>query len=67
MGARKMNTKTHHLIIKPQSAMTACGLEIIAYYPVSNTAMLGEAGKEPINVTVGKVFNCEECKRKVKE
>ncbi len=60
-----MDTKTHHLIIKPQSAATACGKVIIAYYPLSNTAMLEEAGQEPIKVTVGKTFNCQECKERV--
>jgi hypothetical protein len=57
----------HKLIIKPQSAQTACGLTVIAYYPMSNTAMGDEAGQDVFNVTVGKQVTCQKCKERMKE
>lgn len=63
-----IDTRIHYLIVKPQSTKTACGIGIIAYYPMSNSAMTDEAGKDPIRVNVGKQgVDCPECKKKMKE
>lgn len=63
-----MDTIIHHLIITSKTARTACGKDIIAYYPLSNSAMLAEVGKEPIITRLSsKGVTCKECKEKGKE
>lgn len=58
---------THKLIIKERSAKTACGLNVVAFYPNSMFAMTDEAGKSNIPVTIENKGNCPECNKKVKE
>lgn len=53
----------HKLIIKPRSAKTLCGKEVIAFYPMSMHAMTEEAGQENIKVTLDKGATCEVCRK----
>lgn len=63
-----MDMNIHKLVIKPGSAKLLCGEGVIAYYPISNTAMSAEVGKDHYRVTVGsKGITCPKCKEKMKD
>lgn len=63
-----MDTLIHHLIITPKTARTACGKDIIAFYPQSLSVTTGVVGEQPMAVRlVSKGVTCKECKEKVKE
>lgn len=60
-----IENKIHKLeLLKPSGAKTLCGIEVSAIYPMSNSAMTMEAGKEPIRYTFFKGVTCKECKEK---
>jgi hypothetical protein len=46
-----MKPRMHHLIIGPRRVVTACGIRVAAYYPMSKQAMPANAALENISCT----------------
>ncbi len=62
-----MDNKTIHKLLQPKYTETLCGIEVNAIYPVSSSAMVSEAGKDPIRITFFKGVSCKECKERSKD
>lgn len=62
-----LDNKIHKLVIEPMKAHTACGKDVMCFYPMSETALLVEGGQDPIRCSTFKErITCEECLNNLK-